>query len=918
MSRAPTPRRSRVGRARLLLIGLTLIGAFFLTRPNITLDGISYFAYLRSAVQDGDLDLLNEFTRLGVSRQDFNLTPEGHVRNVFALGSALLWWPFYLAGQSHALLLRRMTGLDTDAGYSRLHVLYVSLGTIALGLAALLLAGRMAARLIAPGPALLATLAVWFGGPFFYYQYFKGDYAHIPSALGVTLFVLVWESGFGRRTGRQGLLLGFLGGLTASIRWQEALLFVLPVAEEFRAGAHRIGLALARKESGLRLGPFVIRGTPAGGVDEPAPPDPMRSRLAWYALLLAGALLGAAPQLIYWRATLGQWLTIPQGSGFLVWNRPEVARTLFSPWHGLFAWHPLLLLGVVGLVGLARRRPRLALPLLLLFALETGVNSIAWDWEAGVSFGGRRFVSLTLLFLLGLAWLYRRLGRNWSLVLSGLATLANLLLLHEFNSGSISRRWYVSFGEILRQHAHFLTRLPQVAGTLLADNLAHQWPGAAWGVLGPALLVTLAAAALLLAALRRRAVRGLLVAVVLVAEGVFIGATLRSHPAPVSALPDGRFLRLDYRWYENGHYQLDPFRPDSPGRRHFLGLAGRRLRLGAIDFQIEDPLARPLHNGSALTTCHLDNWRAELPLPPVPTRALWLAIDGGVLLERHDKPAGRLTLRYATGAADSLVLIAGRDVWDYWETPPRDRLLWQGDGPADLTWFRVAVDTTRIPAGLGLAPPDRARQDPGSGITLFAVTQEPAAGGANPLSLAALANTDFMQDPFRPRFALNHFPELNPGRYEWGGIPFTIMDAEDSTARGTVITTAYQRGMRLKLPLAPEATRSIHLLLDGAGIRDLPGLHVGDILVNYDRGRPERVPVIAGRNIWDYWETPPPERLAWRGTESQSLGALDIPVDPARTPRSLELRGTNALGNHGIVAGFAVFAITQERSAPRP
>ena len=42
------------------------------------------------------------------------------------------------------------------------------------------------------------------------------------------------------------------------------------------------------------------------------------------------------------------------------------------------------------------------------------------------------------------------------------------------------------------------------------------------------------------------------------------------------------------------------------------------------------------------------------------------------------------------------------------------------------------------------------------------------------------------------------------------------------------------------------------------------------------------------------------------------LAMAGIATDPSRTPRALELRGAGARGNAGIVAGIAIFAITQK------
>ncbi len=407
-----------------------------------------------------------------------------------------------------------------------------------------------------------------------------------------------------------------------------------------------------------------------------------------------------------------------------------------------------------------------------------------------------------------------------------------------------------------------------------------------------------------------------MLALLLVAEAAFVRAAIATGPSPVARARVGGFVLVDYRWYENGHYQLDPFRPDYPGVRHFLGLAGRELHLGRIPFAILDPTARPLENASALTTCHLANFEAEIPLVPAPTRAVWLAVDGGVLMDHAGQPAGALEIAYTEGSPGVKEVIAERDVWDYWRTPPEDRILWRGAPPADLTWLRLAADSTRTPRALRVLGAPLRSGKLGPGFTIFAATQEAIDGTATPLYLATRANTDFMQDPFRPGYAPNHFPHLQPGLHHWRDVPFLILDVDPGTGRGTVITTAYQTDMRLKIVLDEEPTERIFLVIDGAGIRGLPHLHVGDVLVHYDRGEPTAVPVESRVNVWDYWENPDEALLAWRGSDLETLSVLEVATDPERTPRTLELRSAGAIGNNGIVAGFAVFAITQKLAAP--
>ena len=97
--------RNRLALALLLLIGS--IGYFtFKDHQGLrggvaTLDGYYYYIYLRSLQVDGDLDFGNEYAEWGNPFR-FGKTETGRPRNVFGVGPALLWAPFF--GVTHGVV----------------------------------------------------------------------------------------------------------------------------------------------------------------------------------------------------------------------------------------------------------------------------------------------------------------------------------------------------------------------------------------------------------------------------------------------------------------------------------------------------------------------------------------------------------------------------------------------------------------------------------------------------------------------------------------------------------------------------------------------------------------------------------------------------------------------------------------------
>jgi hypothetical protein len=99
----------------------------------------------------------------------------------------------------------------------------------------------------------------------------------------------------------------------------------------------------------------------------------------------------------------GSPITAPQGGGFFQFLHPELLNVWFSTKRGLFSWSPILIFGLVGFVPLYRKNHLLGAAALVIFVLESYVNSIVNDWWGGEAFGARRFISLMPFFALGLA-----------------------------------------------------------------------------------------------------------------------------------------------------------------------------------------------------------------------------------------------------------------------------------------------------------------------------------------------------------------------------------------------------------------------------------------------------------------------------------------------------------------------------------
>ena len=438
-------RNFRGKNAVLLLLLLPTLVHFHADGGRISGDGVSYYVYVRSLARDADLDFTNEYTHYGlITREDIAIpTRTGLRRSIFAVGPALVWMPFFAAGEGVArasALLGRPVDLS---GYGPYHVNAVALGSLLLGFVAVLLIHAVLARHFESGVALLAAVATWLATFLYWYMVQQPTMSHAPSVFGAALVVWLWDRDRERRTPAGFLLLGLVVGLAMCLRWQNAVLGLLPAFD-----------LIAARKRGLR--------TMALGASA----------------LAAGALAGAFPQMAAWHALYGEWVLLdpPHGADFLRLGRPFVLETLFSSRHGLLSWTPVLWLGYLGMWPLLRTRRHLALPLIAPVIVMTYVNMCSGDWWAGGSFGNRRFDSLLPILGPGLAasieWLAGAVVRRPVLVPIAVAAMAgamNVAMLEGMRSGGLPAS-AVAFADVAGSGAQ---RIADVAGSPLT------WP-ASW------------------------------------------------------------------------------------------------------------------------------------------------------------------------------------------------------------------------------------------------------------------------------------------------------------------------------------------------------------------------------------------------------------------------------------------------------
>ncbi len=384
-------------RPRLVLGGLFILSllAFLALIPVpridgklIGSDGLYYFAYAHTLVFDGDLDFTNEYAALNIPPTSPRPTLAGWPANKYAIGPALLWMPWYLAAHLIALIANVINPQIAADGYSYIYQAAISIGSITYGAIGIALAYRCACRLGSALAALIAVTLLWMASNLPYYMIFEPSMPHMLSLLCVSLLLTIW---FERVRHADHvpmgiwLLLGTAAGAVVLVRTQDAPYILIP-----------IGSIMWQIIRSFRSGNWVQT----------------RSWLIGAALASIMALLVFLPQMLAWKILYGGWIVNPYADDraqIFFWLQPKLYEVLFSPFHGLFTWHPIYLAAITGLISLAGRQRTLALGLLAILAIETYLIGSWWSWWQGDSFGGRMFIGATWIWAIGLAALIEQI-----------------------------------------------------------------------------------------------------------------------------------------------------------------------------------------------------------------------------------------------------------------------------------------------------------------------------------------------------------------------------------------------------------------------------------------------------------------------------------------------------------------------------
>ncbi len=163
-------------------------GYYSITRIDPA-DDARIYAFLRSSVIDGDIDFFNEkglFSR-------FNLTPTGNSFNkMYAIGSALLWLPFFLVGHIIAHVYLSLGYPVITDGYSFPYLAMTGIGSATYLFLGIIILYDFLRNYFSRWVALVTVNVVWLGTFLPFYAFIRSRMAHANEFFMTCLLLYAW------------------------------------------------------------------------------------------------------------------------------------------------------------------------------------------------------------------------------------------------------------------------------------------------------------------------------------------------------------------------------------------------------------------------------------------------------------------------------------------------------------------------------------------------------------------------------------------------------------------------------------------------------------------------------------------------------------------------------------------------------
>lgn len=340
----------------LFIFSILVFGAhFFIVGKAVYGDGRYYYSYLPAFLVQHTLNFSQTFKHTDIPTWFF--TPLGYPANVYPIGPAIFWaFPYLLSFGVGSFLGQNQ--------YATWYQVPIGITVIALGIIGLWITSKFLNQFFTKRNTLITILTLFFATNLLFYGSIDVLNSHIVTFFLSSLLLFIWLK---RPSIVTSLLQGILIGFLMLVRSQEALFLLLPLSS----------LVITKNKTLL--------------------------------LAFPTSLLVFFPQMFLWHLIWGNWLINPYlhvaAFHFL---SPNIWGVLFNHESGLFLWTPITMFASLGLILFAKEKPKLGIPMLLVFLGELYIIGSWSIWWEGASYSARMFVSSLPFLGIGLAYLYEK------------------------------------------------------------------------------------------------------------------------------------------------------------------------------------------------------------------------------------------------------------------------------------------------------------------------------------------------------------------------------------------------------------------------------------------------------------------------------------------------------------------------------
>jgi hypothetical protein len=385
-------------------------------------DDSFYYFWLRSTVIDRDVDFFNELemaNTIDSVTKEFVLngsrTSTGLLPNKYPVGWAIANLPSFLL----AHIISLIAGLPAT-GFEPIYFIYIWIGQLIYTVIGLFLSVKIISRFVPINTAWLGMLFVWLSSPLLYYQTARVSLSHnTVYFLTLTIFYLTFKIIDNTQNWRAWFGLGFFSGFLIITRSTAVTYLIFPA---------------------LVIIKYLFSDSPGS------------QKWKRLALFIIPSLAMVFVQLLAWKLLYGTWIIYTYEGESFDFLHPQIGPILFSHFHGLLNWHPLLSVGLIVFILYTFTKKSIPKSWIISFIAIVYINASWHSWWFGSSFGHRAFESSIFFAMLGYALLLDKYEKNWFItqslyLVANLACVWNLILLSLYFTQLIARDSPVSYSE---------------------------------------------------------------------------------------------------------------------------------------------------------------------------------------------------------------------------------------------------------------------------------------------------------------------------------------------------------------------------------------------------------------------------------------------------------------------------------------